>query len=93
MLFPKRTYIAQPVPYSNLFSLVILSQCQCDTEGRKILPRVVSFPGDCTGLPGALVNPGEDSDGTARVHYKRRPDSCISSHPEVCPFHFRPLTY
>jgi len=83
-----RTYIAQPVPFSNLFSLVVMNTCKC--PGRKLVPRQVTYPGDCTALPGRL-NKDYDStiedDGSGKnpvtiPFYRRREPGCINRHPQ-----------
>ncbi|KAI1306008.1 Voltage-dependent calcium channel subunit alpha-2/delta-3 [Halotydeus destructor] len=63
-----QTYIAQPVPYSNLLTLVVLNSCSCSSTTRKIDPIPVVYEGEC--------------EVTQRKLPRVRPEECISQHPE-----------
>ena len=75
---PDRIYVAQPIPFTNLITLVILNSCDCDAVTKKQEPTPVnSQENECL-----FGNREKD-------RHRRRPESCINHHPEVSSFHSR----
>ena len=62
-----QTYIAQPVPYTNLLTLVVLNTCTCGST-RKVEPMPVDYGGDCSVV--------------RKDRYRVRPTTCINHNPE-----------